>query len=439
MKLRLPFLFFLFSFLALAQKPAPSDKAYIFQDSLLVLGTDYVLKSSLENPNDFRTIRPTSSFKGAIKSLSLIAYKKEALLVNAATNAVYKFKEGRISSWVPAVKSPHIGATYLVQNDTLFRYGGAMDQMNIDFFSFLNEATAAWEPYPAYHTKYTPNGSFNNCYVRSEDAVVFMRGARVNRRNLSDEYLDDHIISYQWSTGIWKELGHTRADYKDFHSSVAMGAELLFYNEKSMYHVAPFENSNTLYYRGLRHQNLNKNDALDALFYRGNFYCLMNLEGAIEVMTIPKDVFLATSEGLDAFYDPPSSSSKAPYYALGGLLLLLAFYKPIKKALIKDKISLELGGVRYGDLLHPIEKNAYNLLELLLSKPQVTTSELMSVIENQRISYSQNMKIKNQLIENLNIVLKTILGISTNVIVDVKDKTDQRVTLYELDKQYFKH
>ena len=51
----------------------------------------------------------------------------------------------------------------------------------------------------------------------------------------------------------------------------------------------------------------------------------------------------------------------------------------------------------------------------------VSTQDLMLVLENPNISYSQNMKIKNQLIDHLNVVLKTILNIPISVIIEVKD------------------
>ncbi len=48
------------------------------------------------------------------------------------------------------------------------------------------------------------------------------------------------------------------------------------------------------------------------------------------------------------------------------------------------------------------------------------------------------MKIKNQLIEKLNIILQTILNISEPLITDIKDPNDHRVTLYEINRDYFK-
>ena len=114
-------------------------------------------------------------------------------------------------------------------------------------------------------------------------------------------------------------------------------------------------------------------------------------------------------------------------------------YRPIKSLLIKDKIQLDKRGFKYAGVLHPMASNEVEVIKLLLSRDFLTTQDLMLLLENPNISYSQNMKIKNQLIENLNVVLKTILNISTPVIKEVKDKNDHRVTLYTIDPTFFKH
>ncbi len=309
--------------------------------------------------------------------------------------------------------------------------------MNIDYWSFLNEVQKSWDPYPSFKSDYTPNGTFNNCYVSAGDQIVFVRGARVNRRNLSDEYLDDHIIQYSWKLKEWQELGHVRADYKNFTNSIAMGDELLFYNDKSISHVTPFTNKNTLYYRNLTHQNLNKNNQLDALYSEGIFYVFTDTSNGIVIKKVLKNEFLKGVESVDAFFDPPSNSF--PYeYVLMVVLFIAAIYRPLRSLLVKDKIYLKNGGFIYAGVLHPVSSNEFNVTKLLLSKDYVTTQDLMLLLENPNISYSQNMKIKNQFINHLNLVLKTILKISTSVIKEVKDKNDHRVTLYKIDPTFFK-
>ena len=438
MSIRLSFLYFFLGTVVFAQKPMSQDKAYMGNDSIVILGDDYILKSSVETPNDFKAYYPHVPDSISIKSLSLLFKGKDYIFVNSRDNAVYGLKNDSLILWISPEATPSIGATYLVRNDTIFRYGGKRGLMNIDYWSFLNEAQKSWGPYPTFKSDYTPNGTFNNCYVSAGEQIIFVRGARVNRRNLSDEYLDDHIVRYDWNLKKWRELGHVRADYKNFSKSIAMGDELLFYNDKSMFHVNPFTNKNTLYYRNLTHQYLHKNDQLDALYSKGIFYVFIDNPDGIIIRKIPKNDFLKGVESVDAFYDPPANPY--PYeYVLIIILFIAAVYRPIRSLLIKDKIQLDKRGFKYSGVLHPMASNEVEVIKLLLSRDFLTTQDLMLLLENPNISYSQNMKIKNQLIENLNVVLKTILNISTPVIKEVKDKNDHRVTLYTIDPTFFKH
>ena len=201
--------------------------------------------------------------------------------------------------------------------------------------------------------------------------------------------------------------------------------------------MTPFTNKNTLYYRNLTHQNLNKNDQLDALYSEGIFYVFTDTPNGIVIKEIPKNEFLKGVESVDAFFDPPSNPF--PYeYVLMVILFIATIYRPLRSILVKDKIYLKNGGFMYAGVLHPVSPNGFEITKLLLSHEYVSTQELMLVLENPNISYSQNMKIKNQLIDHLNVVLKTILNTSTSVIKEVKDKNDHRVTLYKIDPTFFK-
>lgn len=438
MRIHLTLIFCWFGLSVFAQQISPTDKAYILNDSLFLLGSDYVLKSALDSPNQLLESKPYNPTLKQIKDLSFLFFKGNYLFVDSQSNAVYAYQKDSIIDWVAPEVTPAIGATYLVRQDTLFRYGGKRGLMNIDYMSFLNEEAKSWQAYPSFNSAYTPNGTFNNCYSENEDFTVFVRGSRVNRRNLSDEYLDDHIVAYDWLKNEWFEWGHSRVDYKDFQSSISMGEKLLFYNDKSMFLVNLFENTNTLYYRGLVHLNLNKSDRLDALYHKGVFYAFVKGEQGIRVKVMSEQQFLPNKEAVDQFYDPPARDTDLYYYLAAGILLSMVLYLPLKQRLFKEKIKLTPKGLKFAGVLHPIKKNQYLILKLLLESESVPTAALMQLIENSNISYSQNMKIKNQLIEKLNIILQTILNISEPLITDIKDPNDHRVTLYEINRDYFK-
>ncbi len=162
MSIRLSFLYFFLGTVVFAQKPMSQDKAYMGNDSIVILGANYILKSSVETPNDFKAYYPQVPDSISIKSLSLLFKGKDYIFVNSRDNAVYGLKNDSLILWISPEATPSIEATYLVRNDTIFRYGGKRGLMNIDYWSFLNEAQKSWGPYPTFKSDYTPNGTFNN-------------------------------------------------------------------------------------------------------------------------------------------------------------------------------------------------------------------------------------------------------------------------------------
>ena len=59
------------------------------------------------------------------------------MFLDSKDNAVYRLKKDSLVLWIAPESVPSIGATYIVKNDTIFRYGGKKGFMNIDYWSFL--------------------------------------------------------------------------------------------------------------------------------------------------------------------------------------------------------------------------------------------------------------------------------------------------------------
>ena len=86
MSIRLSFLYFFLGTVVFAQKPMSQDKAYMGNDSIVILGDDYILKSSVETPNDFKAYYPHVPDSISIKSLSLLFKGKDYIFVQSAEN-----------------------------------------------------------------------------------------------------------------------------------------------------------------------------------------------------------------------------------------------------------------------------------------------------------------------------------------------------------------
>ena len=76
--------------------------------------------------------------------------------------------------------------------------------------------------------------------------------------------------------------------------------------------------------------------------------------------------------------------------------------------------------------------------KLILKKDDVPNSELLELVEQKGVHFSHNIRIKNDVLNQLNLKLKAILQVDINFIVFKKSDTDSRLKVYRLNKQYFK-
>ena len=78
----------------------------------------------------------------------------------------------------------------------------------------------------------------------------------------------------------------------------------------------------------------------------------------------------------------------------------------------------------------------YTTMELKFD--DVPNSELLGLIEQKGVHFSHNIRMKNDVLNQLNLKLKAILQVDMNFIIFKKSDTDSRLKVYRLNKQYFK-
>ena len=88
-------------------------------------------------------------------------------------------------------------------------------------------------------------------------------------------------------------------------------------------------------------------------------------------------------------------------------------FRPVKGGIIKDK-----DGVLYlGKAAINFEENELKVLRLLLKKDDVPNSELLELVEQKGVHFSHNIRIKNDVLNQLNLKLKAILQVDINFII----------------------
>ncbi len=85
--------------------------------------------------------------------------------------------------------------------------------------------------------------------------------------------------------------------------------------------------------------------------------------------------------------------------------------------------------------MDPVSVQVLNLL--LRSEGEVQSQAVMDLVENPAQSQAHNIRVKNQVIENLNFQLKTLLAVEKDLIEPGKSGEDKRIKTYQIDRDHF--
>ena len=79
-----------------------------------------------------------------------------------------------------------------------------------------------------------------------------------------------------------------------------------------------------------------------------------------------------------------------------------------------------------------LEPSEYLILKTLIVNPALESAQILSLIYNESLTKSHNEKIKNTLIESLNLKLSYVIGGSGAPIASEKSPEDKRIRIYSL-------
>ena len=105
-------------------------------------------------------------------------------------------------------------------------------------------------------------------------------------------------------------------------------------------------------------------------------------------------------------------------------LFLLVYLVILKK---RRRTLLTANGIYHKSVFHKLENKQATILSLLKEKGQLSTTEILSVIENKALTYVHNIRLKNEFIEKLNNSIKLIFGLKEFPFYQIKGNKDNRI------------
>ena len=335
-----------------------------------------------------------------------------------------------------------ISSQQFVYDNRIIRFGGYGFWSARNFFTYFDLNSKEWESYSPVRGDRVPPGMFDvNQFINGDD-ITYFNGVVIDA-------FDN--LKFDRSTEIWHF--NLRSKIWDFKGK----ATLFFGNnpqnfQYDNYYVAFTEerriirvNFNNDTYEVFENQAVSSkiSPQLKPFVENGIIYYFANnhANGEIELVSLPIDQFLGKSIKKADFIEKNLwlEYSQVIIGLIASLILVIAFYfgikfRPTKATHIKDK-----NGVLYvGKAAINFEENELKVLRHLLKKDDVPNSELLEIVEQKGVHFSHNIRVKNDVLNQLNLKLKAILQVDTNFIIFKKSDSDSRLKVYRLNKQYFK-
>lgn len=342
-----------------------------------------------------------------------------------------------------------------VRNDTIMRYGGYGFWTYRNFFTYFDLNTQEWELVVPHGSETLPQGVVYPGITFDKDHIYVIGGYFKKLQRPSQDLSLSEVWSFNIKAARWNYLGKLPHVVRTDVTPVSLGERLLIFKESSFAEVLnPSENTMATYQitqdgnRGLTYKNGPKvNPKLKSFYSDGWFYLL---EAKPEKSPNPdhpdlyfrlvsESDFLSKPIAVEPLYTAPQHPWKTAGTLLTGAVILggwVVYRKQLRK---RDKILVQGKSLIYKRQVLELDAASISVLTLLLRKGgEASSQEVMELIENPGFSEGHNLKLKNQIIDSLNLRLKTFLGTDVDLIQIVRSATDRRNKSYTLNNAKFK-
>jgi len=114
------------------------------------------------------------------------------------------------------------------------------------------------------------------------------------------------------------------------------------------------------------------------------------------------------------------------------LYLILKDYK------LKKSILLSSVGIQFKKIIYPLKPKEIEIIRTLVLRKEISTQEIISIIENKNLTYVHNTRLKNKTVDELNVKLKTIFNIENLPIIQLSSTKDKRIKVFKIEQYSIK-
>lgn len=410
---------------------------YIFsKDSLAVIDLETFTKKNVTGVKIDDSIQ--------LDELIPIVLHSELYLVYNQGGQVYKYN-GRDFKRIDNsyAHKMQIGSTLFIYKDMIFRYGGYGFWSFRNIFTYFEFKTSEWELYPPSGSKEFPPGTGLGTVVKiiGEDIYLF-GGKTMNQPHPFDSFFSRELWKFNIKSKSWLKVGILddklpestilSIDYRD--KLILVSPANTFVLDIKSNKFREYENS---YMANYFHQG--GSNYYKTFYWNGYFYIFGSNSNDLRrtIYKISEKEFLG---GYLGEHNILKYSDKIKVFLIVTSIVFVLFtilFLILRSKKIKEKIKLIDKKIVYKTKEIELEDTQAGLLKLFLNSESLNTTEIIEYLHKNQLHYSQNTRIINNAINEINFKLGLLWGRNIQFIEMHKSEIDKRIKVYSIQHRYF--
>jgi len=385
----------------------------------------------------------TLASKFTPENYNLFTLNKKIYLANNLGGEVFELRGNQLVRIDKSFEHKmQINSQIFTYDNRIFKFGGYGFWSARNFFTYFDLNSKEWEAYTPVQGDKIPPGLFDVNQYKDGDNITYFNGITINAYdNLKFEQTRD-IWHFNLRTKTWKYKGKTALFFGNNPQNFQYKNYYFAFNEERRIIRVNFSDDT---YEIFSNEAVSSkiSTKLKPFIEDDRIYFFANNHAShdIDLVVVPLANFLGNSKEKNSFIETDIWMEYSAYI-LGLLgLLIIGFilyawqkYSPTKASKITDK-----HGILYlGKAAINFDETELKVIKYLLKNDDVPNSELLELVEQKGVHFSHNIRVKNDILNQLNLKLKAILQVDVNFIIFKKSDTDSRLKMYRLNKQYFK-
>ena len=347
------------------------------------------------------------------------------------------------------------GSTLFSYKSKIYKYGGYGFWSARNFFTYYDFNQKEWEVTAPINSAAIPVGMKSCVHLLVNDEIYFFDGSTINPYNRFEYLQNEEVWKFNLQKNEWQYLGkdqYINEDRYNLNSSqngvyrFKYKNKIVILQQQNIALVDFIENKLTLFDHNYKKGSISQRLIFQAMpFYlNGKFYCFVydqyNVHSTQNILMEAMDEkdFFGKKISDGVFY-----KNKIWYGAMAmtGFIfisLMIAFVlfglDYIKK---RNKIRLLDNGLRFRNKFIEFGHNSMAIIRLLLDQKEVSSREILTMVESAEYSAAHNERMKVQKLMDINWKVKTLIASKEDVIKSKMSKNDKRIRVYSISKELF--